>query len=169
MEELAALLAAHRWQRNQRRLNLGGEVRRYGKRPYLVRGHYSNVLKSGRILQIVQEMLPDASITEVCINRSVECPPHRDKTNTGPSFILFLGGEGGALVFEDGTRYEERGVWHGGFRGDLLTHWNEPITSGIKYSVVAYSRVHGREETAGSYKKDGDGVVACSAGDHAYT
>ena len=37
-------------------------------------------------------------------------------------------------------RYEEKEVWHGPFLGSEVTHYNEEITSGTKYSVVAYSR-----------------------------
>ena len=34
----------------------------------------------------------------------------------------------------------KKGVWHGPFLGSEVTHYNEPIISGTKYSVVAYSR-----------------------------
>ena len=139
MEELAALVAKHKWTRNCRRLNLGGEVKYYGKRPYLVKGHFSNVIKSGRMLELVQSMIPNTS--ELTINRSLECPPHRDKGNNTDSYILFLGDfDGGALVFENGVRYEDKGIWMGPFDGKNTTHWHEPITRGVKISIVAYSR-----------------------------
>ena len=138
MEELIELVAQHKWTRNCRRLNLGGETKMYGKRPYLVKGHYSNIVKSGPLLEAVQKMLPN--ITELCLNKDVVCPPHVDKGNYGDSYILFLGDfEGGALVFFNGTRYESKNVWMGPFSGQDL-HWNEPITSGSKISIVAYSR-----------------------------
>ena len=97
------------------------------------------------MLEIVQEMLPEAGITELCLNKNVVCSPHRDKKNYSPSYILFLGHfEGGALVLEESKkRYEEKEVWHGPFLGSEVTHYNEPIISGDKYSVVAYSRLHG--------------------------
>ena len=59
--------------------------------------------------------------------------------------MLFFGQfEGGALVLEESKkRYEEKEVWHGPFLGSEVTHYNEPIISGDKYSVVAYSRLHG--------------------------
>ena len=41
---------------------------------------------------------------------------------------------------ESKKRYEEKEVWHGPFLGSEVTHYNEPIISGDKYSVVAYSR-----------------------------
>ena len=111
------------------------------RKRYLVKGVLSNSVKSGRMLELVQEMLPDAGITELALNKNLECKPHRDKANTGASYVLFLGEfTGGALVLEDGTRFEQRGVWQGPMWGSDVTHFNEPITSGTKYSVVAYSR-----------------------------
>ena len=144
LSELEALVLEHKWWVNKRRLNItDGEVRHYGEKgkPYLVKGVLSNSVKSGRMLELVQEMLPDAGITELCLSRNIECTPHRDKGNYGPSYALFLGTfEGGALCFETGERYEQRGVWQGPFLGSDLTHWNEAIISGTKYSVIAYSR-----------------------------
>ena len=74
--------------------------------------------------------------------------PHRDARNSSlQSFILAFGEyEGGALVLEDGRRFEERNVWHC-FDGRGITHWNEEILPNkegvmMKYSIVAYSH-HG--------------------------
>ena len=112
LSELEALVLEHKWWLNKRRLNItDGEVRQYGekRKRYLVKGVLSNSVKSGRMLELVQGMLPGANITELCLNRQVECKPHRDKGNYGPSYILFLGTfEGGALCFETGERYYQR-------------------------------------------------------------
>ena len=144
LSELEALVLEHKWWPNKRRLNItDGEVKHYGekRKRYLVKGVLSNSVKSGRMLELVQEMLPDAGITELTLNKNLECKPHRDKANTGASYVLFLGEfTGGALVLEDGTRFEQRGVWQGPMWGSAVVHWNEPITSGEKLSVVAYSR-----------------------------
>ena len=52
---------------------------------------------------------------------------------------MFLGDyKGGALVLDDGRRFEERGVWHR-YDGRAHLHWNEEITSGVKYSVIAHN------------------------------
>ena len=71
------------------------------------------------MLEIVQEMLPEEGITELCLNKNVVCSPHKDKSNFGPSYILFLCEfEGGALVLEEiRKRYEKKEVWHGPFLG----------------------------------------------------
>ena len=64
------------------------------------------------------------------------CEKHRDgKNSSSLSHIIFLGGEGGALCLEGGTRFEERNKWFS-FDGKNLTHWNEPSKG--KYSLVAY-------------------------------
>ena len=144
MDELERLVLNHRFTLNKMRTNIGGKVGYFGTRrkPFLIKGVYSNSVKNGRMLELVQGMLPDAGITELCLNRNVVCIPHKDKGNYGPSWILFIGTfQGGGLCFETGERYEQTGIWHGPFFGAEVTHWNEPITSGTKYAVVAYSRL----------------------------
>ena len=144
MEELTQLVLKHRFTINKMRTNISDDVGHFGvkRKPFLIKGVYSNTTKEGRMLELVQKMLPDAGITELCLNRNLECTPHRDKGNYGPSYVLFLGTfEGGALCFETEERYDQRGVWQGPFLGSEVTHWNEPITSGTKYAVVAYSRL----------------------------
>ena len=144
MEALKELVFHHRFTINKMRTNINDDIGYFGpkKKPFLIKGVYSNTVKNGRMLEIVQEMLPDAGITELCLNKNVVCSPHRDKKNYGPSYIIFLRQfEGGALVLEESKkRYEEKEVWHGPFLGSEVTHHNEPIISGTKYSVVAYSR-----------------------------
>ena len=52
---------------------------------------------------------------------------------------MYLGDfEGGALLLEDGRRFEERGVWHR-YNGKNVLHWNEEITAGIKCAVVIHN------------------------------
>ena len=86
-------------------------------------------------------MLPGT--TELQCNKNVTCLPHRDRANTTDSYIAFFDGDtpfkGGALVFEDGTRYETKMVWHGPFDGGRVLHWNE-AHDGDKISCVAFSR-----------------------------
>ena len=73
--------------------------------------------------------------TRICLNRNVQCEKHRDG-NKGHSYILWLGDfTGGALVFDDGTRIEDKGMWHK-INGQIA-HWNEPH-EGTKYSIIVY-------------------------------
>ncbi len=73
--------------------------------------------------------------TRICINRNVQCERHKDG-NKGHSYILWLGDfTGGALLFDDGTRIEEKYKWHK-INGQIY-HWNEPH-EGSKYSIIIY-------------------------------
>ena len=46
--------------------------------------------------------------TRICINRNVKCEGHKD-CNKGHSYVLWLGDfTGGALLFDDGTKIEEK-------------------------------------------------------------
>ena len=70
----------------------------------------------------------------------MECQPPRDGNNADYSYICFLGDyEGGNLLFEDGSVVSELYRFHN-INGKHLTHWNEPITRGAKYSIVIYKR-----------------------------
>lgn len=102
---------------------------------------YSETLHEGPIFEACQAVLPTAQarFDYVTVNKNICCHPHRDAGNSGRSLILFLGKfEGGALLTEDGQRFEQPGVLHA-FDGSRL-HWNEPITGGTKYSIVFYNR-----------------------------
>ena len=75
--------------------------------------------------------------TQVLLNKNVKCKTHVDK-NDGHSYILWLGEfSGGALLFEDGTRFDEKYKWHK--IDGRIPHWNEPH-EGTKYGIVLYKR-----------------------------
>ena len=158
LEELKYLVAKrHKWYRNTLRTNLAhskDDVVQKGTWRQLKVGIYSNGVRAGqnevadRMLAIVQQMLPDANINSLQLNRNVQCAPHRDARNSSlQSFVLCFGEfEGGDLCLEDGRRFSKREVWHS-FDGRGITHWNEPILANaegvmMKYSIVAYSH-HG--------------------------
>ncbi len=42
------------------------------------------------------------------------------------------------MCLEDGTRYEEKGVWHP-LDGANVTHWVEPHKTGVRFSAVAFT------------------------------
>jgi len=73
--------------------------------------------------------------TRITLNRNVQCERHRDGNN-GMSWIIWLGDfTGGALVFDDGTRIEEKYKWH--HIDGRQYHWNEPH-EGTKYAIILY-------------------------------
>ena len=151
MQELIKLVEKHKWWRNSMRVNttdnpehisLDKGGRRWLKYKYAPR---SNTVRAGPILEHVQKTFPWANA--VCLNRkNATSPPmtaHRDKGNTSESFITFWGdfdnsNNQGALCLEDGTIFSEKGVWHGPFRGDQMTHWVLPHKTGVRFSCIAF-------------------------------
>ena len=74
------------------------------------------------------------------LGAAVRVGPHRDGQNSSKSWICFLGDfEGGALCLEDGRVFNEKRQWFT-LHGAEISHWNTPITSGRKYSVVCYTQ-----------------------------
>ena len=84
--------------------------------------------------------------TTVHLNKNVTCPPHKDRLiNQSQSLIVSFGEyKGCALMaeFEDGVPTNcdcrHRPII---FDGRKYTHWNTPLESGTKYSLVYYSIV----------------------------
>ncbi len=138
MEELEREVMSHRFTINKARFNLGGEIRKYARSQFLAKGHLSNTVSSGRILELCREML--GPINSVCLNENVCCAPHRDKNNAGETWVCyFCDFQGGQLCLEDGRVYEGTRQWHWPFDGRRILHWNLEHT-GDKYAVVAFSR-----------------------------
>ena len=105
--------------------------------------------------KLLPEWLVPGEFFGVTLNRNTVCKPHRDKKNVGESAIMFLGDfEGGALLLEDGRRFEKRGVWHR-YDGRALLHWNEDITAGTKFSVIAHNNT--TRPLVYPYKEHNDG------------
>ena len=76
--------------------------------------------------------------SSVHLNQNVECPPHKDKGNIGNSVLVGFGDyTGGHLCVESGAEYDIR---HQPicFNGSQIEHWNTPMESGSKYSLVFY-------------------------------
>jgi hypothetical protein len=142
MEVLRFLLAHRRWDPTCLRTNIATpeqiRICKRTKRVYLE----SNCLRRDAVDRLIarclEDIAPESGMT-VILNRNVTCQRHIDG-NEGHSWILWLGDfEGGALVFDDGRRITERGVWHK--IDGRVAHWNEPLVSGTKYGVVLFRRV----------------------------
>ena len=149
----------HPWRRNNLRTNLAKspeDIVIDGTWRKLRVGVYSNGVREGRsevgdrMLAIVQQMLPHATVNSLQLNRNCVCGRHKDvKNSAAESHILFFGHySGGALVFETGERFEAKDVWHGPIKSRDYYRWNEeilPVEGSdepfCKYAVVAYHRV----------------------------
>ena len=69
----------------------------------------------------------------------------------GHSWILWLGDfQGGALVFEDGSRIEEKYKWHK--IDGQIPHWNEPH-EGTKYSIIVYKSQAAKNKSSNINKR----------------
>ena len=94
--------------------------------------------REDRLRQLVKKC--GISFSHLTLNGpNLVCAPHREGKNAGEfSQICFLGDYvGGELNLEDGKVLAEKNVWHK-FDGKRLMHWNNPITKGDKWSLVAY-------------------------------
>lgn len=79
---------------------------------------------------------PDFTFTTIQINKNIMAPPHIDKNNVGPSYIIALGDfEGGNLVIE-GKEYNIKNTFKK-FDG-RLGHWTTEFT-GTRYSLIFFT------------------------------
>lgn len=83
----------------------------------------------------MKENHPKFTWTTIQVNKNVYCPPHVDKNNVGPSFIIGLGDYTGGEVNIEGKTFDIR---NGLFFSGLDTHWSEPF-QGERYSLVFFT------------------------------
>jgi len=71
------------------------------------------------------------------LNKNLVCPSHTDSNNIGYSMLVSFGDYTGGEIIIDGDEYNAycNPIV---FNGSLLEHWNKPISSGIKYSLVYF-------------------------------
>lgn len=70
------------------------------------------------------------------VNENLVCPKHKDKNNVGESFIISFGDYVGCNLVVDGVEHDTRtGLIFNGF---LSEHYNTPLVSGHKYSLVFF-------------------------------
>ena len=94
-------------------------------------------LHDRKLLDAIEAIAPEwwGDRARVSLNRNVKCEKHRDG-NRNHSYLLFLGDfTGGALLFEDGSKIEEKYKWHK--IDGQIPHWNEEH-EGTKYSIIVY-------------------------------
>ena len=130
MDELERLLAKRYWQPYCLRTGIAQPEYIVEKNGFRKAQVASNTPRPREVslLRAIRAVAPDwCAATKVIINKDVTCRRQSDGANLGSSYILFLGDfEGGALVFDDGTRFEAKREWFE-FDGQV-PHWNEPHT-----------------------------------------
>lgn len=150
MELVENLMATRRWRNTCLRANIVPEdkIQQWGKVKLALCESNSPMksLHDKALVEAIKAIAPEwwGDKTRICLNRNVKCEKHRDG-NRGFSYILFLGDfTGGALLFEDGTRLEEKYKWHR-INGQI-PHWNEEH-EGTKYSIIVYQSESSTKKT----------------------
>ena len=148
MDTLLPALQTHKWQKTHLRTNIVPPEQRVTKvyksgnsMTTIKHGVYSQSLKRGALYDLILSLAPQRPDGDwrITINRNVQCYAHQDRGNVGTSFIMFLGDyHGGELCFEHGRIVSEKNKWHE--IDGSVTHWNTPITSGVKYSIILFNK-----------------------------
>ena len=141
MDHFLAVVQAHKVKATRRRVNVaaGAETVLYGKTRWLKEPLQSESITAGPVFEAARATLPDFEFSHIQLNKDLVCTPHRDGKNQGESRILFLGDfEGGELCVEGGGVHKETEKWFSFDSQEL--HWNNPITAGTKWALVAHNR-----------------------------
>jgi hypothetical protein len=115
---------------------------------------------------LIQTIHPEFPYTTIQVNKNLQCDPHVDKNNMGPSYIIGLGDyTGGELVIEgkafnirnrfkrfDGTK----GHWVNDFQGEryslvYFTHSFKPPPSNLRNITVSHNGLFNKGECIKSY------------------
>ena len=138
MDIVEDMLINRKWAKDCLRANIAPEdkiIQRGSVKIALVESNLLNQKKEPALTEAIQAIAPECfgDETQIILNRNVQCKTHVDKNN-GYSYVCFFGDfEGGALCFEDGTRFTDKYVWHK-INGQI-PHWNEEHP-GNEYSIV---------------------------------
>jgi hypothetical protein len=140
MDIVEFIMVRRKWRNTCLRTNIvSSDKIEMWKKTRLARVESNALGKSERLLkEAIQLTAPEwwDDESKITLNRNVKCERHKDGGNRNHSYVLFLGDfTGGALLFEDGTRIEEKHKWHK--IDGSIPHWNEPH-EGTKYSIVLY-------------------------------
>jgi len=86
---------------------------------------------------------PDFFYTQIMINKNFPCPPHKDSSNVGDSYLISFGDySGGRTIvhYEEGKEYLNSRLTPITFNGSKYTHEVEPF-EGKRYSLVYYNNI----------------------------
>ena len=102
------------------------------------------ILQDPKWSQVYQEILSIGKqicpfhFTSIYFVKNLVSPPHKDKNNVEQSLLVSFGNYQGCNIVIEGTEYDARAnpiI----FDGCNLTHWNTPLQSGVKYSLIYYN------------------------------
>jgi hypothetical protein len=112
-----------------------GYNRRNGYKPTVMLQKYPELYEK---LQEISKVVCPFRVDNFMINKNFQTKPHYDKLNVGDCFVFSVGEyEGGELVIED----EVYDIHYNPiiFDGKTKLHYNLPIKSGTKWSVVGFN------------------------------
>ena len=116
------------------------------------KGSRHDTALTAAIREIAPEWWDDS--TRLCLNRNAQCQRHKD-ANKEHSYILWLGDfTGGALVFDDGTRIEEKYKWHR-INGQFHPGTNPTRALSIALSFTGEATSEKKSELINERKKGG--------------
>lgn len=119
------------------------------------------------IRKLIREEVPDFKYTTIQVNKNVVSPPHVDKNNVGPSYIIGLGDYSGGKLVITGKSYNikhkwksfdgRKGHWVETFRGDryslvFFTHTFKPPNAKLRYIKVTKKGLYDKGILVQRYK-----------------
>jgi len=139
LQDIEVLLAKRSWAKHCLRTNIvsNDKIFEYPNFKIALCESNSPLKRERKLIELIASIAPEWTEGEskITLNRNVQCERHKDG-NDGLSWIIWLGDfTGGALVFDDGTRIEEKYKWHQ--IDGRQYHWNEPH-EGTKYAIIVY-------------------------------
>lgn len=106
-----------------------------------------NIELFDKLMEIGETICP-FKFTTIHINKNVVAPKHKDSlVNRSPSVIVSFGDyTGGELIIEQGGKNIIYNCKNKPliFDGRYFFHWNNPIYSGTKYSLIFYNIIDGQ-------------------------
>ena len=109
---------------------------------------------------LIETAHPGFKYTTIQVNKNVLTPPHVDKNNVGPSYIIGLGSYAGGDLNVEGKKFNIKNRWK--YFDGTKGHWTEPF-SGDRYSIIYFTHtfkpphpdVRNLEVKKGGLYKDG--------------
>ena len=103
---------------------------------YKIVGLSAMTIKYPDIYEALKQLDVPINWNSIHINKNLVCTPHKDKKNVGDSYIISYGDYVGCNLVVDGVEHNTRtGLVFNGFE---QIHYNTPLESGTKYSVIFY-------------------------------
>ena len=86
----------------------------------------------------VGKLICPFEFTSIQVNNNLVCPKHVDSNNIGDSLLVSCGDYEGCNIVVDGKEYDTKYA-PVIFNGSQLEHYNTPLLSGDKYSLIYFS------------------------------